>query len=365
MKAMDTASASFRREGDILFLSGRLDTAAAARLWQPMAEAARGARVIDLAGLQLLDTTGATLVVEAAHQAGARIEGAGPRVAPVLARVQAALAAPRPPPPPPPLSPVAALGAAVIGGLRAAGSGIAFLGEVAVVALSCLVRPARLRGAEWLRHLEEAGTRAFPLALLLGVLLGVILAFQSSLPMRRFGAEIFIPQLVGISLVRELGPLMAAVILAGRTGSAYAAELGTMKVNEELDALRVMGIAPAAILVLPRLLAGMLVMPVLALIVNLAGLLGMGVVMASLGFPPAMVSSLVAQSVSLTDLFGGLFKAACFGLAIAAIGCHAGMAAGRGPRAVGDAATAAVVGGIVAIVALDGVFAVLFFRLGL
>jgi phospholipid/cholesterol/gamma-HCH transport system permease protein len=197
------------------------------------------------------------------------------------------------------------------------------------------------------------------------VLLGVILAFQSSMPMRRFGAEIFIPQLVGISLIRELGPLMAAVILAGRTGSAYAAELGTMKVNEELDALRIMGIAPVAILVLPRLVAGVLVMPVLALLLNLSGLVGMGAVMAALGFPPAMVVSLVAQSVSLTDLFGGLFKAASFGLAIAAIGCHSGLAAGRGPRAVGDAATAAVVGGIVAIVALDGVFAVLFFRLGL
>jgi phospholipid/cholesterol/gamma-HCH transport system permease protein len=138
-----------------------------------------------------------------------------------------------------------------------------------------------------------------------------------------------------------------------------------MKVNEELDALRIMGIDPMAILVLPRLLAGVLVMPVLALLMNLSGLLGMGAVMSGLGFPPAMVASLVAQSVSLTDLFGGLFKAACFGLAIAAIGCHAGMSAGRGPRAVGDAATAAVVGGIVSIVVLDGVFAVLFFRLGL
>jgi phospholipid/cholesterol/gamma-HCH transport system permease protein len=362
---MDAASpAAFQREGATLRLSGRLDTEAAGRLWRPLLAAAQGADTLDLSGLSLLDTTGATLVLEAAA-AGARIEGAGPRVAPVLARVKAALEAPRPAPPPPPLSPVAALGAAAIGGVKAAAGGIAFLGEAAVVALSCLLRPARLRGAEFLRHLDEAGTRAFALALLLGVLLGVILAFQSSMPMRRFGAEIFIPQLVGISLIRELGPLMAAVILAGRTGSAYAAELGTMKVNEELDALRIMGIDPVAILVLPRLIAGLLVMPVLALLMNLAGLIGMGAVMGALGFPPAMVVSLVAQSVSLTDLFGGLFKAACFGLAIAAIGCHAGLAAGRGPRAVGDAATTAVVGGIVSIVVLDGVFAVLFFRLGL
>lgn len=360
---MDAASpAAFQREGGTLRLTGRLDTETAGRLWRPLLQAAEGAEKLDLSGLMLLDTTGATLVLEAAA-AGARIEGAGPRVAPVLARVKAALEAPRPPAPPPPLSPVAALGATALGGVKAAGGGIAFLGEAAVVALSCLLRPARLRGAEFLRHLDEAGTRAFPLALLLGVLLGVILAFQSSMPMRRFGAETFIPYLVGVSLVREIGPLMAAVILAGRTGSAYAAELGTMKVNEELDALRIMGIDPVAILVLPRLIAGVLVMPALALIMNLAGLLGMGAVMASLGFPPAMVASLVEQSVTLTALFGGLFKAAAFGLAIAAIGCHAGLAAGRGPRAVGDAATTAVVGGIVAIVVLDGIFAVLFFRL--
>ena len=357
------ASAAFRRDGGTLHLSGRLDTRAAGRLWRSVLDAARGAEAIDLSKLELLDTTGATLVLEAAAT-GTRIEGAGPRIAPVLERVRGALAAPRPSPPPPPLSPIAALGAAAISGAKAAGGGIAFLGEAALVGLSCLLRPTRLRGAEFLRHLDEAGTRAFGLALLLGSLLGVILAFQSSIAMRQFGAEVFIPRLVGISMIRELGPLMAAVVLAGRTGSAYAAELGTMKVNEELDALRIMGIDPVAILVLPRLIAGVLVMPVLALVMNLSGLVGMGAVMGLLGFPPEMVLSLIAQAVSLTDLLGGLVKAACFGLAIAAIGCHAGLAAGRGPRAVGDAATAAVVGGIVSIVVLDGIFAVLFFRLG-
>jgi phospholipid/cholesterol/gamma-HCH transport system permease protein len=364
---MDVPSpAAFRRDGARLVLTGRLDTKAAGQLWRPLLAAAEGAEALDISGVPLLDTTGATLVLEAAAASpGARIEGAGERVAPVIERVRAALAAPRPPPPPPPLPPISALGAAAIGGVQAAAGGIAFLGEAALAGLRVALRPSRLRGAEFLRHLDEAGPRAFPLALLLGALLGVILAFQSSIPMRRFGAEIFIPQLVGISLIRELGPLMAAVILAGRTGSAYAAELGTMKVNEEVDALRIMGIDPVSILVLPRLVAGVLVMPVLALLMNLAGLIGMGGVMAGLGFPPAMVISMLEQSISLRDLLGGLFKAACFGLAIAAIGCHAGLTAGRGPRAVGDAATAAVVGGIVSIVVMDGVFAVLFFRLGL
>jgi phospholipid/cholesterol/gamma-HCH transport system permease protein len=199
---------------------------------------------------------------------------------------------------------------------------------------------------------------------LLGTLIGVILAFQSSVPMRQFGAEIFVPALVGVSMVRELGPLIAAIILSGRTGSAYAAELGTMTVNEEVDALRIMGVDPVSMLVLPRLLAAMLVMPVLALVMNLSGLVGMGIVMGALGFPAALVVNQLQQWLTLGALAGGLGKAAIFGLVIAGIGCRAGLSAGRGPRAVGDAATSAVVGGIVATVLLDGLFAVLFFRLG-
>jgi phospholipid/cholesterol/gamma-HCH transport system permease protein len=310
-----------------------------------------------------LDPTAATLVLLAARDREMR--GAAPELQRLLDRTQAALDAPRPAPPPKPLSPVAALGRWGVGLGAGVVQGVAFLGEAVVALGAALLRPWRLRGAEVLRHLDEAGTRAFALITLLGVLIGVILAFQSSIPMRQFGAEIFIPRLVGISLIRELGPLMAAVILAGRTGSAFAAEIGTMTVNEEVDAMRIMGIDPIAMLVVPRLIAGVLVMPVLALLMNLAGLLGMGLVMAGLGYPPLMVASLVEQGVTLTDLLGGLFKAGTFGLAIAAIGCAAGLGAGRGPRAVGDAATAAVVGGIVAIVLLDGLFAVLFFRLDL
>jgi phospholipid/cholesterol/gamma-HCH transport system permease protein len=155
------------------------------------------------------------------------------------------------------------------------------------------------------------------------------------------------------------------VILAGRTGSAYAAELGTMSVNEEVAALRVMGIDPMALLVLPRVLAGMLVMPVLSLLLTLAGLAGMAMIMGLLGFPLNTVLQQLSSWLQLSDLLGGLAKAAVFGLAIGAIGCRAGLGAGRGPRAVGDAATAAVVGGIVAIILLDGVFAVAYERLGL
>jgi phospholipid/cholesterol/gamma-HCH transport system permease protein len=357
-----------RREGGAkrIALSGRLDTASAAALWpRVMAEAAGGPAVLDLRAVSALDTTGATLVLTAEGAgAGNAIEGAAPPVAAVLDRVRAALAAPRPVPEAG-LPLLARIGEGAWGAGRGAAQWMAFLGELAVTLALTLVRPGRLRLREVLRHLDEAGTRAFPLSILLGFLLGVILAFQSAIPLRRFGAEIFVPNLVGISLLRELGPLMAGVILAGRTGSAYAAELGTMSVNEEVAALRVMGIDPMALLVLPRVLAGLLVMPVLSLLLTLAGLAGMSLIMGLLGFPLRTVTSQLSSTVNLTDLLGGLFKAAVFGLAIATIGCRSGLGAGRGPRAVGDAATAAVVGGIVAIILLDGIFAVGFERLGI
>ncbi len=360
-----------------LAFAGRLDAAAVGRLWPRAVQAvqrAMGAPVIlDLAEVTDLDTAGAVLLLRLEAEAGgpgaARLAGLaadGP-VQPVLERTRRALAAPPPAeaPPGPRLSLFGLLGRATLRRGRSLLEQLAFLGEAVVTGAGTAIRPWRLRLRETLRHLDEAGLRAFPLALLLGVLIGMILAFQSSIPMRQFGAEIYIPNLVGISLLRELGPLMAAVILAGRTGSAYAAELGTMTVNEEVDALRIMGIDPFAWLVLPRMLAAMLVMPLIALVMNLAGLIGMTGVMASLGFPVIAVLNQLQGAVALGDLLGGLFKAAVFGLTIGFVGCRAGLSAGRGPRAVGDAATAAVVGGIVGIVLLDGVFAILFFRLGL
>jgi phospholipid/cholesterol/gamma-HCH transport system permease protein len=349
----------------ILALAGRIDTEAAAALWpRLMAEAKAGPARLDLSEVTAVDTTGATLVLRAEQAGeGSSIAGAAPQVLAVLDRVRAALAAPQPRPEPR-LPVLAQIGEATWAAGKSALDAVAFLGELIVTALGTLLRPGRLRLKEVLRHLDEAGTRAFPLTVLLGSLLGVILAFQSVIPLRRFGAEIFVPNLVGISLLRELGPLMAGVILAGRTGSAYAAELGTMTVNEEVAALRIMGIDPMALLVLPRVLAGALVMPVLSLLLTLAGLAGMALIMGLFGFPLTTVLNQLSAWLKLGDMLGGLAKAVVFGVAIAVIGCRAGLGAGRGPRAVGDAATAAVVGGIVSIVVLDGVFAVVYERLG-
>ena len=360
-----TLSSRTAPQGRVLAFSGRLDAEAAASLWPAMTRAlVDKPNVIDLSGVETMDSAGAILVLRAGDAVA--VEGGSADVLAVLERNRSALkAAPLPAEAPRDFAPITAFGRTVYGGVQAALSGIAFAGEALVAALRVIFRPRMFRGAEFLRHLDEIGLRAFPLTLLLGFLIGLILAYQSSIPLKRFGAEIFVPNLVGISLLRELGPLLAGVVLAGRTGSAFAAELGTMTVNEEVNALRIMGIDPMVMLVLPRILAGILVMPVLTLLMNLAGLTGMTVVMQSLGFPWSAVSNQLQQWLTLGDLMGGLFKSACFGLVIAAIGCRAGLSAGFGPRAVGDAATAAVVGGIVAIVAMDGVFAILFFRLGI
>jgi len=200
---------------------------------------------------------------------------------------------------------------------------------------------------------------------LLGFLIGLILAFQSAIAMRKFGAEIFVADLVVLSLFRELGPLLTAFVLAARSGSAFAAELGTMKVNEEIDALTTMGLDPVRFLVLPRVLAAVFVTPLLTMFNNLFGLIGCGLVMISIGFAPITFLNQIQQAANLTDLFSGLIKTFVFGSLIASIGCLRGLQTGTGASAVGDSATRAVVTSIIAIVVADGLFAVIYYFLGI
>ena len=348
--------------GTVLAFTGALDSVAAGTLWRDAmhAAAAQPRLIIDLAALTTCDTTGAALLAELASRPDSEIRNAGPQVQALLDRVQAIGPAP-PPPAPPPVTWRDVLRTS----MDAALGGTAFLGEAVVALVRLPARARQFRRADLLRTADQAGVRAIPLTLLLGTLMGLILAFQSLIPMRRFGADLYVANLVAISLIRELGPLLAAVILAGRTGSAFAAEIGTMKVNQEIDALTTMDIDPVTMLVLPRMLAAMLVMPALTVILEMAGLLGMTLVMVGAGYPPVTIANQVAQWVTPTDFFGGLSKAVVFGAVVAGIGCRAGLSTGIGPRAVGLSATAAVVGGIVATIVLDGLFAIMFYRLGI
>ena len=244
-------------------------------------------------------------------------------------------------------------------------SQVSFTGEVAVKLLRTLIRPKSLRLRDTLLIAEKSGANAVGITALLGFLIGLILAFQSTVAMRKFGAEIFVADLVTISLFRELGPLLTAFILASRSGSAFAAELGTMKVNEEIDALTTMGIDPVRFLVVPRIIAAVFVTPLLTMFNNFLGLVGCGLVMVSVGFAPIAVLNQIRQAAYLGDLFGGLVKTIVFGTLIAGIGCLRGLQTGTGASAVGDSATRAVVSGIVAIVIADGVFAVVYYLLGI
>ena len=351
----------------VLVLAGRLDAEGAGALWRQAMRAAAHAPgrtlAFDLGAVSFCDVGGATFLaaLEAAHGEAAELIGADERVVALLRRARSVgvgSAGSQPVPWPTMRDVVAA-------GLELVAASIAFLGEAALAVLRLPARRRMLRLPDLLRYADDAGLKSMPLILMLGYLIGLILAFQSAVPMRRYGADIFVANLVAISLLRELGPLLAAVILAGRTGSSFAAEIGTMKVNEELDALKTMGLDPMTMLVLPRVIAAMLVMPAMTLALDVAGLLGMATVMRGFGFPLVTVARQVQDWVTTTDLFGGLFKAVCFGIAVAAIGCRAGLGTGVGPRAVGLSTTAAVVGGIVATIALDGVFALVFYRLRL
>lgn len=242
---------------------------------------------------------------------------------------------------------------------------VGFLGEVVYHLVCTLTHPRRLRWRDMFLIAEKAGANAIGIIALLGFLIGLILAFQSAVPMRQFGAQIYVADLVVICMFRELGPLITAFILASRSGSAFAAELGTMRVNEELDALKTFGMDPMRFMVVPRVLALILVIPVLTLIINLFGLLGSELVLRGLGFSSVVYWDRVTSASGLMDLFGGLAKTLVFGFLIGAIGCLRGIQAGKGASAVGDAATRAVVTSIITVVVVDFVFAIVYYLLGI
>ncbi|WP_243359114.1 ABC transporter permease [Fundidesulfovibrio terrae] len=241
---------------------------------------------------------------------------------------------------------------------------VGFVGEFSMALARAAANPRRVRWADAVHVAETAGANAFPIIVLIGFLMGLIMAFQSAMPLKQFGAEIFVANLLGLSMLRELGPLVTAIILAGRSGSAFAAEIGTMTVNEEINALVTMGLDPVRFLVVTRVLAAMAMTPLLTIFFNLAGLVGGALVMLSLGYPLVAYVNQVHMSVTLGDFMGGLFKAMVFSLLVCAIGCQRGLRTRGGASSVGQSTTSAVVSGIILIAVADGVFAVVFYVMG-
>jgi phospholipid/cholesterol/gamma-HCH transport system permease protein len=255
------------------------------------------------------------------------------------------------------------VGAATGSWLRDLHQQLEFMGEVTLGVMKGLARPRLLRWKEILRIFEVAGVNALPIVSLITFLVGMVIAFESAQPLAELGAQVFVANLLGLVMSRELGPVMAAIMLAGRSGSAFAAELGTMKVNEELNALQTMGLSPVQFLVVQRVVAGILLTPVLTIFGMYAGLLGGIPVLLGLGFPLRMVLRQIQLSLHFGDLAEGLCKSIVFGGIVALVSCLRGLQTGEGPRAVGESTTRSVVSSILLIIVADVIFAAVTYTL--
>ena len=243
------------------------------------------------------------------------------------------------------------VGAEAIAFFRSAADILRFVGGVAVSMGRMLTGRAHYRPRDLYLIVQQVGAQALPIVSLISVLVGLILAFVGAVQLEQFGADIFIANLVGLGMMRDMGAMMTAIIMAGRTGAAYAAELGTMTVNEEIDALRTMGISPIDFLVVPRILALLMMMPLLTLYADLMGILGgalVGVTLFDIGVYEYFRQT--RSAIDLLDVFGGVFKGLTYGAIVAVSGCLRGMECGRSSAAVGIATTSAVVTSIVFIV---------------
>lgn len=327
--AFDTSKLS---DWDSTFLTFMIDVGAAAE---------RVGATVDRAGLP----TGVQRIIGIAEavpeKEGARIEE---RRNPVLDRI----------------------GGGAIAATAAAGDFIDFLGEVTEAFWRFLRGKAQYRKRDLWIEIQKAGADALGIVAIVAFLLGLILAFVGAIQLQQFGATIYVADLVGIAMVHDMGALITAIVIAGRSGAAYAAELGSMQVNQEIDALSTLGISPIEFLVLPRVLALVLMMPLLTLYADLVGILG-GLMVGTgmLGLTVQVYVQETINAISLTDLFGGLLKGTTYGLLVALAGCLRGMQSSRSASGVGDAATSAVVTSIVSIIAAAGVFAVAFYALGI
>lgn len=265
-----------------------------------------------------------------------------------------------------PLSPVAAVGQGSIAALEEARALLAFVGETALALGGCLAHPGRLRWRPILFNIRSAGVDALPIVGLLSFLLGIVVAYQGADQLRQYGANIFVADLVGLSMLREFAPLMTAIIIAGRSGSAYAAQIGSMAVSEEIDAMRTLGLAPQEILVLPKLLALLLVLPLLTVFADVLGVFG-GMLMAQVRLDVGFTEFLerFVKAVSLTALISGLGKAPVFAMIIVIIGCFEGFRTAGGADSVGRQTTRSVVHSIFLVIVVDALFSVAYSALDL
>jgi phospholipid/cholesterol/gamma-HCH transport system permease protein len=354
----------------VVALTGALDAKSLPPIWPRAREAIRENGVaplrVDAAGVTYCDGSGIAFLLDLLREGsrqGSRITitNLAPRFAELLGQfTHASLDDEALPAPAPRLNLTEELGRGVLQLGEDLRHQANYVRRLVLCLMYELRHPSIVRWKEVLEVAEQTGVNGLPVVTLIAFLMGVVLAYQSALPMRQYGAQIFVANLIGLSLLRELAPLMTSIVLAGRTGAAFAAELGTMKVDEEIDALTTMALDPLRFLVVPRLIATLAVTPLLTIYAGLVGLVGGGLVMTTFDIPLVTYFKQIISVVSIGDFLGGLFKSAAFAFLVAAVGCLRGLETQGGPRAVGQAATRAVVSAIVLIVVFDGIFAVVF-----
>lgn len=325
---------------------------------------------VDLSKVRRVDTAGAWALLEFTRRATQTINitGASSEAESLLRTVEHAL--PEPEEPPRADTSFKAwlgrFGQRVFSGLMFLRALTAYLGIFLHRLARAIRHPSEFKLTSLVHHCEEVGLKAVPIVALMAFLIGVVLAFQGSTQLRQFGAEVFVVDLIAISILRELGILLTAIIVAGRTASAFTAAIGSMKMREEIDAMRTLGLDPGMNLFVPRILALLIMLPILGLIANIAGLFG-GALMSwiDLGISPAMFTTRLVEGTAVSHVFVGLVKAPVFAMIIGVVGCHAGMQVQSNAESLGRMTSNAVVTAIFAVIVADAVFSIFFARIGI
>jgi phospholipid/cholesterol/gamma-HCH transport system permease protein len=354
--------------GDTLVLTGPLLLSTMGPLDQRLRAIANPLAAIDLGGVEAIDTVGAWVCSRVARDTGAKIVNAGPSAQRLIHALQAVDDGRAEQPParlPGWLRVPAKIGDAVVEFGRGTIDLLGFVGQMVVATGSLLRHPGRFRIRALVHQMELVGVNALGIIGLMSFLVGIVIAQQGAVELRQFGAEVYTVNLVGRLTLRELGILMTAIMVAGRSGSAFAAELGTMKLTEEVDAMRTIGVSPMEALVIPRVMATVLMMPLLGVYSAVAGIIG-GAFLANytLDIPFVTFISRVRLVVPTYDVWVGLIKGPVFGMIVALAGCYQGMQVKANAEEVGKRTTAAVVMAIFTVIVLDAFFAVFFTEVG-
>jgi phospholipid/cholesterol/gamma-HCH transport system permease protein len=371
--AAQPRTAHISLEADTLKFSGCLLIETVSHLASDAAQPPDGVvSYLDIKGLTQMDTAGAWFVLDQQRrrtQGDTRpeITGASPEQQQLIETVRRSM----PPLDLAPVKPVTlgdrmeSFGRKVMRGVRMTIELTSFLGQVMATLGGIIRHPRRLRLTSVVHHCQEIGVSAVPIVALMAFLIGVVLAFQGSAQLRQFGAEVFVVDLIAISILRELGILLTSIIVAGRSGSAFTAAIGSMKMREEIDAMRTLGLDPVTILVVPRVLALILMLPALGLIANVSGLLG-GALMSwiELGVSPGVFQSRLVSNTDVWHFVVGMIKAPFFALIIGIIGCYQGMKVGGDAESLGRLTSASVVLSIFMVIVMDALFSIFFAVVG-